>query len=561
MKKLVLAMMVAGLFGCASFPDDYKKTDNVTDVTGGLTDSWSATPSITYIQSHTGTVIRRYAEIDRAVGGKQIQLSFNNQRSVTLGDVIFALRANGVKIVSRLTPESSKALWGDSEFNGTLENLMRDITETYNLGMEFRKGVVYIQENNRYLASMPQHEEFLAQVEKAVTSMGGTDVRADVQAGQLHYFAKPDVAEHVEEYLELVAKNSAMVTLQVAVLTVDMTRDVNIGFDWTKFMVQAGSGGLSPGSQTVTPGGSEVPPAAGAAGAVVGGIVGGAVAGPIGGVVGGAVGDAVGGAGAAATKVPLGSLVSAGGEGLNVKYVSKAFSLSAALRALSTYGNARTEQNVVLGTLSGVPIKIKSGKKIPYVKSIGATTASGGSIQGSSDTDTVESGLTVDVTPNFDANDRTVVTKIKVELSSLVAMRELSAGVNLGTLSQPEMQTLDFENVGRIQAGETIVVGGVTFDQMSNSFTNLPGLEQLPTGSKATKMSRNTIYIVVRPTVVLFTPNPPKIAPVGVVAFEQAATTVVMPTQVVVHPAPKVITGDAIQRAKSAAELKELFNE
>ena len=203
-----------------------------------------------------------------------------------------------------------------------------------------------------------------------------------------------------------------------------------------------------------------------------------------------------------------GSLLSfAGSEGFGFKFANDAFSLTAALKALSTYGNARTEQNVVLGTLSGQPVKISSGNDIPYVKSIGAATTSGGATQGSSQTETIKSGLKIEVTPNFDASDGTVITQVKVDMSTLVGFRELSAGQNLGSLSQPEMQNLGFENVGRLSAGETIIVGGITYDQLSNNYTNFPGMEKLNTGSKAEKVNRNAIYIVVRPTVVIFTPQ------------------------------------------------------
>ena len=58
-----------------------------------------------------------------------------------------------------------------------------------------------------------------------------------------------------------------------------------------------------------------------------------------------------------------------------------------------------------------------------------------------------------------------------------------------------------------MRAGETIVVGGITYDQLSNNFTNLPGFEKLPTGSKASTTTKHAIYIVVRPTVVIFTKN------------------------------------------------------
>jgi type II secretory pathway component GspD/PulD (secretin) len=138
---------------------------------------------------------------------------------------------------------------------------------------------------------------------------------------------------------------------------------------------------------------------------------------------------------------------------------------------------------------------------------VGSSTASGGATTGSAQTDIIKSGLKLEVTPNFDAQDGSVFTQVKVDMSTLVGFRELSAGQNLGNLSQPQMKNLNFENVGRLNAGDTVIVGGISYDQISNNYTNFPGMEKMATGSKAQTVNRNAIYIVVRPTVVIFTPK------------------------------------------------------
>lgn len=468
MKKLILSLMIAGvLTGCASFPEHYEKPAAQTDVTKQMQDAWSAIPSISYLKSNTGLAVRKFNKIPEGLAKTQVKVLFHQGAGATVDDLLYALQQQGVRVASRLEKSKDKEL-NLVNYSGNLGKLLDDLATFYNLSYEYRNGVIFMTETARYAVAMPQYDGLMKKVEEALKAMGANDVRPDVQAGQVYYEASADNAQEIAEYLEVIGKNSAMVTLQIAVLTVSHNRDVALGFDWAQVMASRGSGGMAPSMQkdaTSTDGGT----------------------------------------------VPLGSLLSfTGGSGLAYKFTNDAFSLTAAIKALSTYGEARTDQNVVLGTVSGLPVKISSGNDIPYVKSVGAATTSGGSTSGSTETAIVNSGLKVEVTPNFDANDRSVTTKVNVDMSSLVGFRELKAGTQVGSLSQPEIQKLTFENVGRLAVGETLVVGGISYDQLSNNYTNLPGMESAPTGSKSDKVNRHSIYIVIRPTVVAFVPDAPK---------------------------------------------------
>ncbi|KVP16986.1 hypothetical protein WJ84_01555 [Burkholderia ubonensis] len=514
-------MISSALAGCASFPDHYDKPLGTADIQAQKADEWSTLPAVTFVQSNAGVAVRKYNQIPESIRSKPIKLEFARAAVPTLNDVVFALGQQGYRLVSRLGDNTLKQPWTVRSVSGTVGEVLDDISATYNIASEYRNGSVYLVESNKFSASLPQHKEFMDNVAKALKDLGATDVRTDMMAGLVYYNAKPEIAEYLEEYLNTIAKNAAMLTLQVAVLTVGMDRDINLGFDWAKFAVMRGSGGmrsdlssifnntnsnngLSDGTNSGSNGntGSNNGANNGSNGSNNGSNSNGSTS------LGDAVNDVTNAATSTAKKLVTGSLLSyAGAEGFGFKFANNAFSLTAALKALSTYGNARTEQNVLLGTLSGMPVKINSGDDIPYVKSIGSTTASGGSTQGSSQTDIIKSGLKLEVTPNFDAADGTVVTTVKVDMSTLVGFRELSAGTNLGTMSQPQMKNLGFENVGRLHAGETIIVGGITYDQLSNNYTNFPGMEKLPLGSKAEKVTRNAMYIVVRPTVVIFTPK------------------------------------------------------
>lgn len=513
MKKLTIALMVAAaLSGCASFPDNHDKPMAPADIKAEKRDEWGNVPAVTFVQSNAGVAIRKHNELPVEVTEKRVNLSFTSSSQPTLDDVILGLTAQGFKLVSRLSAETAKSPWPIRAFQGDFGTLLENISVTYNVAFEYRNGTVFLVESNKFSATLPQHKDFLDKVSGNLKEMGATDVRADVLSGKVYYSAKPESVEYIEDYLHTISKNAAMVTLQVAVLSVTMDRDVNLGFDWAKAAVMRGTGGMRTdmssifASNTNTSGTNGTN---GTNGTVNGGMANGgtAVPGstpttttPVDTTGAGSVGNTV-------KQLVTGSLLSYGADGFGLKFANNAFSLTSAVKALSTYGNARTEQNVLLGTVSGLAVKINSGDDIPYTKSVGSATASGGATTGSAQTDIIKSGLKLEVTPNFDAQDGSVFTQVKVDMSTLVAMKELSAGLNLGTMSQPQMKRLEFENVGRLSAGDTVIVGGISYDTLSDNYTNFPGMEKLPTGSKSQSIKRSAIYIVVRPTVVIFTPK------------------------------------------------------
>lgn len=464
-KRALTVALLSALTGCAAFPDDYEEEVGVPNIVKEYQDSWSHEKAIEYVPSTSGASIQRYFTLPSNVANQRVALDLNLGADAKVGDLIYTLQSQGYPIVSRLK-ESENDVLEITRFNGTLGQFVDRLSQIQNIAYEYRNDTLFIVEANRYSVSLPQHEELLLQVAASLMQMGAFDVRTDILAGMVHFEAKPDISDYVTEYLDRIAQNSAMVRLQVAVVTVGLNRDLSRGLDWSQIMAKTGTRDMRP----VDTGGDSY---------------------------------------------LLGQALSfAGGTGGGVAYAfnSNRFSLSAIVRALSEFGNARTEQNVVLGTVSGMPVRISSGNEIPYIKKIGSSTASGGSISGSTDTEIVKSGLELKITPNFDSSDTSVVTTVEVNMSSLVGFRELSAGNALGTLSQPEMQNLEFENVGRLRAGETIVIGGITYDQMSDNYTNLPGLERMPTGSRSRHIEKNAIYIVIRPTVIVFTQNAQELA-------------------------------------------------
>lgn len=507
---LVSMLMLAGLIsGCAAFPEDYqKRIDAPVDARAEV--NWANGPAITYVDASSSMAVKKFSELPAKLAAVPVEFKF--AADVTLSDVAAALRTQNIKVVNALNVKTQ--LVEMRVFKGTVGEFLSELAMANNIGYEYMNGVVFLKDVSRFTVTLPQNETLFAKVTEVITAFGAVNVVPDIQAGQIFYSAKPDSSSQISEYLQVVAHNSAMVTLQVAVLDVRLSRDRNIGIDWSQLGAQIGTQDWTPLTTT----------------------------------------------GLAAAAAPiLGQSLGITGTGISFKLATSNFSLSAVLRALSTMGEAKTEQNVTMGTLSGIPVKISSGNSIPYVKSIGATTTAAvgaAAVQGTAVTDIVKSGLRLEVKPNFNASDMSITTELTAEMSSLVGFRELSAGVNLGTLSQPEIQEMTFKNMGRLVPGETLVVGGITYDQISKNYTSFPGLEKEVAGSKAEKVQKHAIYIVVRPSVTLFGKPPAAAAavkqPEAVVTPVASATPVVMqkiePQAVPVDTTSKLTKSDLFMR-------------
>jgi type II secretory pathway component GspD/PulD (secretin) len=173
---------------------------------------------------------------------------------------------------------------------------------------------------------------------------------------------------------------------------------------------------------------------------------------------------------------------------------------------LSTYGESRTVQNLTLKTLSGVPVELRSGESIPYVDNVSLNVNYNSSTSGAKTT-TVDTGFDINITPFYDAEDNLVTVELDLEMKSLVGFKELSAGDQLGTLTRPQVQDQSIKNIARMEAGETALIGGLVYESASDNRTGLAGFEHVPIGSKAKRNNYNALFILMRPTVVVYGPR------------------------------------------------------
>src|SRR3546814_3130475 len=80
---------------------------------------------------------------------------------------------------------------------------------------------------------------------------------------------------------------------------------------------------------------------------------------------------------------------------------------------------------------------------------------------GSAQTEKLETGLTLNLAPNFEANGGLVTVSFKLELTELIEFINLNAGNQLGSFTQPRTPEQKLDDIVRIPVGETVVLGGL----------------------------------------------------------------------------------------------------
>lgn len=446
--KIAAAIAVSALVvGCSSIPAPEDRPTPET-VGAGVTSGWGNIPAIEYRSSRQAAELMSPGKLPDSIYEMQIDMEL--QKAMGINELVYILDSMGVPVMLATNDLADTNIFLP-RYKGTVGTILEAISTTNDISFNWINGVLIIEKISPYLLKVPQNKEIGDMISGMITSMGGESVNVSAEAGIISYSASMKNQRVIQAYLDRLTLNTAMVNLQVAVINVSLDEQRRSGFDWSALSLQAGDLGLISDLTDYSEG--------------------------IAGVL---------------TR-----------SGASLVFNDSNLSLQGALNLLSSYGDSQTVQNLTLKTLSGVAVELNSGQSIPYVENISLNVADGSSTSGT-DTATVDTGFDITISPLFDAEDNIVTVELDLSMKSLIGFRELSAGNQIGTLSRPEIQDQSIKNIARLQAGETVLVGGLIYENISDNRSTLGGLESLPIGSKSTIDNKNALFILIRPSVVVF---------------------------------------------------------
>lgn len=405
--------------------------------------------------------------------------TFVSESSSVRGDAVYNLRKRPLPF---------------RRYEGTLGGLFRQLQRSMGVTIWWNDGI-YVSSVGRYAVMLPQNRELMNQVVNELKQKGARNVVPSLQAGTVSFVAPGALAEEViKPYLTRLGRNASEVTMQVALVSVVMSEKTARGFDWSQFS-------FAFGDPTTTAGNG----AGNAAGGGTGGVG-----------TGGTTGTGVG-----ASQLPENSLFSIGKDSsrffvkeLSILGSKRPLDIAGAIKFLSTYGDTAVDQNVELRTLAGTSVNWRSGETIPYVTGVSATTTGLGGVTGgglggglagavgSAQTDKLETGLTLNLAPSYEAAGGLVTVSFKLELTELIEFVNLSAGAQLGSFTQPRTREQKLDDIVRIPVGETVVLGGLR--RHLNQLNRTGPFSAYSIGSRDRNSEIQTIFVLLRPSVTTY---------------------------------------------------------
>ena len=118
-------------------------------------------------------------------------------------------------------------------------------------------------------------------------------------------------------------------------------------------------------------------------------------------------------------------------------------------------------------------------------------------------TATAKSGVELSVVPYYNKKDGTLSLALKVTVSSVTQYMTLSAGNQLGTITQPETTLKAVSTYLRMTPAQVAVVGGLTIESVTDNAIGIPGDNYLSKTGRATKQ-KGELIIIVKPAIIEF---------------------------------------------------------
>jgi hypothetical protein len=469
---------------------------------------------ITLINSNTNFVIEKRKEIPERILDKKIKnLHLEN---ADYNDLAFVLKAENINLFigeeisgvqsnknniqkraigsnqstigNKTTPQAVSTMpkiININNFTGTVGELLDIIESMHNVSFNYKSSnTIFVEKTSLFLTATPQDEDTAKELVSSIESLGAREVTYSLSSGFMMYRATNREFEMIEEFFKHYYKNFATIKLQVSVITVDLKRDFNRGFDWSSLQASIGNLSLLNNStiENIVNIGSDNNDNSSDSEVSYGNNL---------------------GSNLSDSKM-LGAI---NGSQFSLLAQKGDADIQAVFNLLSQYGETTASQSIFLETISGKELNLENTREVPYTSNINSNVSglgqSGFSASGFS-AQTEKEGMNVKFVPYFNFNKNTVTLAIELDLKTITGFKQLNAGNGNGTVEQPETQEQKFNSVVEIIPGSTHLVGGIIYELNSDSRNNLNILDDYNTAGQEVSMSKNALFILLRPTVTIY---------------------------------------------------------
>ncbi len=414
----------------------------------------------------------------------------------TFADLVFVLEDQGVTAAYPWNIAEDLEAFMDRpltfrRYQGTLAGLISKLRNAMGISAWYSDGAVFFSPIEQYAVSIPPIESILDLVASELERMGASDVQPSQVASQILYSASPALQRDlIDPFLRRSAHNLSEVTMQIALVTVSLDDRDERGFDWDTFNARLENRSPTDAADDDDDSGDGDDEDGG-----------------------GDQGVNLGGFGPPIPTFGFGNLNAGGLEGaffdddIRLFGTDVTVTVGAAIDFLSQLGTSRVDQNLEMRTISGSSVELRSGRVLPFIEQIRTTNNNNNdnNTQTSEVTfDEVELGLSVSVTPNFEAATNIVTMEISIEQTDLIEFLrvEVPVGERTEPIQRPVVAEQGLVDLVRVPAGRTVIIGGVSETRSQRDRTAPYGLWRI--GNSVDTSSRSALFIILRPIVTMY---------------------------------------------------------
>lgn len=428
-------------------------------------------PGISYLPSSMGIEVSLLNPVSKEMRSKKLNMRLPSKAKMrdliqflSEADIIVGVGSSISSDDEKKDEEGSSNSFLDDEvtvarFNGTLGQLIDTLRVSNGLFFEEHDGILTARDRTTMTVSIPQDAEAVSVLTNDLTGLGASAISVSTYAGVMTFDVNAHAYNRVSRYLKRLKQNMAMVDLEVSVITISKTDAAKAGLDLRTIKAVKGYDLTAPGMVN-----SDV------------------------------IKD-------------LSMIMDAGS--LSTLVMGSDWAVQGLVNFLDEVTEVKTTQNLSLKTLAGRKVTVVSGREVPYVSGVEVSTTDAGTATGIT-TDVTISGLNMDITPRYDGEGGLVSLDLNMVLSNVVSLVELSAGTQIGTITQPQTEQQTFNDMAILRAGEIAMIGGITLKNTENqSLSAVPFQDQKVHNQDA--LNESAMYILIRPTVTVFTKARPKL--------------------------------------------------
>lgn len=469
--SLTCALFLAS--GCATANIKMSDTPGMQTLERRAAESLTSTPSVVKVKlpknafQVTSSLHPIPANVDTL-----LNVDFAN---ASIEEVLYTIsKTSGINIIQNAatTDKSKTAVTSPVtiSFNGKLSDFLSTLSRLTGYGFDYFNGSVIVQPTQIYAVTVPGYQKILEEVEKNLKTLGASNISYDRFTSTLTFTSDANAEVRIQKLCDEIRNNATLVTLRIMLLDVYLQDTKNTGIDWSQFAIGYGS------QRSTLPFGQHV--------------------------------ENLTSSTTSSTTVSAlqsGAAAVLNTTGANLYLEAANFSMSLLLNFLNTYGDYKITQNAFVEAMSGSQGKFNVLTETPYVSEISFSALSSQITTPTQavKTATAKAGVEMTILPTYSHQDGTMTIALKVDILGVTRMITLSAGSQIGNITQPETTKKSIDTFLRMTPEQVAVIGGLVFEQETGNQSGFP-IESVLTQSASKSKQKEELVLVVKPTIIEF---------------------------------------------------------